>query len=135
MNVGVVALPFVCGSRAEELAKVMRYLQKSYRYTDTPGTVTNIGGEQGVSSVPLPFSGRNGGYMSNFLVSMRITPVITSYSPVTGTSGLGRDYTAGADSASVNVQAIDEKQYMLVSSLPATNILGSHWKADARFTA
>lgn len=68
MNVGAVALPFVCGSRTEELAKVKRYVYNVLASSTSSGSMVGNGHAFNTTTALL---------VVPLQIQMRITPTIT----------------------------------------------------------
>ena len=125
MNVGAVALPFVCGSRAEELAKVMRYFQS----LDTAQT----------DGIPFIAYGSTSYAVGSYLlrVIMRTTPTF-----IFGNGGVAarvRQFPSGAFITSITMVGGNNTGLFVIGS-SAAFISGavytvSYLTADARFTA
>lgn len=91
---GAVATPFERRSYGTELALVQRYYFKTYNQGIVPGTAS-VPGAAGSNA-----AGAGVGQCVSwvkFPVSMRATPTMAYYSPITGGLGLWRRSVAGAD--------------------------------------
>lgn len=115
MNVGAVALPFVCGSRAEELAKILRYYETSASIqfsTIVSGNVTATSAYYG--SV-------------KYTTQKRITPTLV----VTNVDRVGFPAT----NPITDVTNLYGFRCYLTSNLTGMGMLSVTYIADARFTA
>lgn len=114
-----------------EVARCQRYYSKTYELNTVPGTVTSTSGiiyAQVVNSTAVPFKWR-------FPVQMRIVPNLTSYSTVTGASGVVYNSTAAADQVVAAFSAPGDSaapRLNTVLSQSAGNFLFFQLVADAR---
>ena len=93
LELGEQATPFEHRSFADELHRCQRYFEKSYRYSDAPGTVD-------IDSAVTFLANRNPGnphYGLRFRTEKRADPAIVSYNPNDGTSGEMRNLDASTD--------------------------------------
>ena len=90
---GDVATDFERRLYGQELALCQRYFEKSYDVTVNPGTVTDVGDD----FIRMQGAQQTHEFMSRFAVVKRGSPVVTWYSPATGTAARIRDTTAAAD--------------------------------------
>ena len=93
LEVGSNASDFEHRSFGEELGLCQRYYEKSYRYSDAPGTVD-------IDSAVTFLANRNPGnphYGLRFRTEKRADPTIVSYNPNDGTSGEMRNLDASTD--------------------------------------
>jgi hypothetical protein len=98
LDIGSIVAPFSrAGKNAqEELATCQRYYEKSYDVGVTPGTVTNNG--QRSMYLTNIASATHGGYINcSYKAVKRASPIVTSYSPTSGSSGFIHDSAQGAD--------------------------------------
>jgi hypothetical protein len=114
---GTLASPFEFRNYAQELALCQRYYQKSYNDTVKAGTVTDVGKQGALGDWSYNMLVFN----VDFPVKMRATPVVTVYSPQTGTAG---QYSAGTgDFATATPVAGQGSFYVLNSaSVPAPGV-------------
>ena len=100
---GVIATDYVCGGFSEELAKCLRFYQKTYDYAVASGTVTSNGAI--VECAARNAAAKTAGLM--FQCPMAATPTVVLYSPVTGTSGnIDNDGDKAATAASMGEKGI-----------------------------
>ena len=130
MNVGAVCLPFVCGTRAEESAKVMRYYEKSYDYAVIPGTSTLSGGVYtqigAVSTVAF--------YVQVYYkVSKRINSnQVTLYDDI----GSVNKVIKGANGKTASVPYYSTSGFVGgTADATSSSLLSFQWVVDARFIA
>ena len=135
MNVGAVVLPFVCGSRVEELAKVIRLYEKSFPYATVPAEGTGfLGALCTVSASVQPYCSLG---TVRYHTQKRITVVPTLYNPTTANANKIRNNNAGSNLPAF-IQGQSEDSFMINVNSVSVNIsetLFVHWTADARFTA
>lgn len=83
LEVGEKATPFEHRSFGDELARCLRYFEKSYNYGTAPGTVTDTGmiGLRKSSATSAIYD------INLFYAHKRTTPTIVLYSPGSGASG------------------------------------------------
>jgi hypothetical protein len=108
-----------------DLQRCQRHYEKSYDYGIAPGTISNPGRiEARLTATPS-----RAFLMAHFKQTKRATPIMTGYSPVTGSSGVIYDgiidisiasFTAGTNSAAME------------SNAPSNGDAYMHWVADAR---
>ena len=92
---GRTASPFEYRPYGVELQLCQRYYQKSYKYTDTPGTVNSTDGYIATSAVNVDAIAG-----TRYVVSMRATPSNAIYS-TNGTFNTASVFAGGADTAAV----------------------------------
>lgn len=112
---------------AHEVALCQRYYEKSYDLEVAPATGDAYGAILGHRA--------NGGSTLGvtFKTRKRIrTGTMTYYSPVTGTSGVVRNYNAGADQA-LSIYGAGETGVSGINAASASlhDLLGCHWTCDA----
>jgi hypothetical protein len=120
---------------AEALVLCSRYWQKSYDYETAPGAVTPNGAQSFwyTNSVAGQFSA---GVSVHLKVPQAMVPAVTTFSPITGTSGKVR--SGGADNADVTSTLffVGQKSFAaratLVGAADGRADLSFHWTADAR---
>lgn len=122
---GSVATPFENVAFADDIERVQRYYQKSYNLT------TDVGQNVAVGAAFKVRSGGNSVASVQLRTRMRTTPTITTYSPVTGSSGQIRDYGSGVDRAS-SVTNVGETAFEEIAGLGGDgDIAGFQWAANA----
>lgn len=126
LNVGSVALPFQPKSFSDELQQCLRYYEKSYNYSDAPGTASFNGASA------YPSYQANGANRLGVLykVAKRIAGTVTIYNPATGASGQmtngGSPITAAAtDTGNAGFATFPSGTYA------ANNDIRFHYVADA----
>jgi hypothetical protein len=127
VELGSVATGFDIRHVAVELAMCMRYYNKSYVLTSAPGAIDPINVMQFIAV-------NTGAYFKlsyMYPVRMRAIPAITIYSPVTGASGMGRNYSTNADVAMINSSNGDARLAVAVASPANNSEYGFHYTADA----
>jgi hypothetical protein len=101
-ELGIYADPFNTGIAptfetpdfATELEKCQRYYEKTYNYEFAPGSVSSAGGVAGARTTTAS------DYITfQFKVPKRATPTVSTYSGVTGASGMVRDISGAVDVA------------------------------------
>lgn len=132
MELGSVVTPIQFAPFETELARAMRYYQKSYPYVVTPGqgVVSNgesaaIAGKAGATQeflhIPLP-------------VRMRNSPTVTLYNPAVANAQV-RDVTANADCSASTATSIADRSFQVTATGNASTAVGNfltvHWSADA----
>lgn len=124
---GPVATNFERIPFSEQMVRAQRFWQQSYNVGVAPGTVTSAG--QFAITDPVA----QGLWWVPFRVSLRTTPTMTIYSPATGTSGVYRDGTSGADIAadSANIGHNSFSPYAATTHGAADEAISLHWTADA----
>jgi hypothetical protein len=80
---------------AQELSLCQRYFEKSYPIDIKPGTSTMSGISQGWV-IPTSYGWMRTPQVTSFVVSKRTIPVVTIYSPTTGTAAKVGEYDAGS---------------------------------------
>jgi hypothetical protein len=78
----------------EQLRRCQRYYHSTYDYGVARGTTTFAGMVEFFAAAATVARG-----FAPFPVTMRAVPTVTPYSPQTGASGSGTDFTAGTDVA------------------------------------
>lgn len=135
LNYGSVALPFVPRSFTDELRLCQRYFEKSYSYSDAPGTAT---GNALFFTTVLSTAVLNGyrwmlAAQPRFNTIKRVAPTITVYD-ATGASGSiqvpsGTIRATGTSEVSTNGFAFTNNTGGTVT--PSAGEAYGHWTADA----
>ena len=126
LELGSSATPFVPRPFAEELAMCQRYFEKSYNYTDAPGTPSPVGDGAICQTVPayahvyLPF---------RFKVVKRVKPTITLYDNVGAAGKINVGGVNGTDFFSV--ASFDGGGGLTTNNIPTTTYVQFFWVADA----
>ena len=129
LEVGEQATPFEHRSFADELQRCQRYYEKSYRYSDAPGTVD-------IDSAVIFLSDRNPGnphYGLRFRTEKRADPTVTSYNPNDGTSGEMRNLDASTDD-SATIDRIGTNGCTIRSDVTSTslgNFMAFHYTSES----
>lgn len=110
-----------------ELARCQRYYNKSYSQGVVPGTITDAGTIGSLVSATTALS------TIKFPVSMRVTPTMALYSPVTGAIANWRRNTAAADvgMAVVFTGSSEEVMVIVQSACSDAEIVHGHYTAAA----
>ncbi|MEJ5360207.1 MAG: hypothetical protein WHT06_16215 [Desulfobacterales bacterium] len=124
LELGNVATPFSPVSIQQEYAKCCRYYEKSYLHNANPGSVTDSGRCIGTAVI------NNDYFHQAFSVRKRAAPTIVLYSPTTGTSGVYRNASTGADQAPSST-ASSETSFSFSSVASAGHIIVFQWAANA----
>ena len=111
----------------KELAKCMRYYEKSYSQGVALGTASRLGGISTIYNAAI--AGAPG---FSFRVPKRITPTITGYSSLTGASGKWYDTTATDQNVTFNNTGIAGVEN--VSLAAGTSAYLGHYAATARLS-
>ena len=125
--------PFIMRPFDQELPICQRYWQKSYNYSVAPGTV----GSSGCSAnfiTGLASGTNSGGHAVRFARTMRATPTLTAYSPVSGASGKLADIGSIMDVTPV-IDLIGDggfRWYAAAAAAQSSLNMTMHWTADAR---
>lgn len=131
LNIGESRAPFSLYAKDydKELAACQRYYEKTYNIDTAPGTVTT-------NSMKSYFTRNTGNFFSSadFEIRKRTNPSITFYSPVTGSSGVGRDGTSGVDRSMATFFNGEKSFGAQMSTAPANNEVDFHFTADAEFS-
>jgi hypothetical protein len=96
LEVGTVATPFERRLFGQELALCQRYFYKSFNQATVPGTV-GAGSYRGVVST----SGFRTSHSFQHAVTMRASPTIIFYNPVTGSAGSAYNDDTGANPSAI----------------------------------
>jgi hypothetical protein len=126
LELGSSATPFVPRPFAEELAMCQRYFEKSYNYTDAPGTPSPDGDGSITQTVPaaanvyVPF---------RFKVVKRVKPTITLYDNVGAAGKINVGGVNGTDFLSAS--SYDGGGGLTTNNIPTTTYLQFYWVADA----
>jgi hypothetical protein len=126
-EIGTAAGPFERRHIAQEQHLCERYYTKSYRLATNPGTATRNG------AIGFVCANGGNGEQSRFFfpTTMRVTPGITLYNPVTGAAGSVRNYSNNTDVGS-SVNEISERSVTGGAGSPTdTNLFFYHLVADA----
>ena len=130
LEIGSTASMFEWRTPQVELAMAQRFYWKTYSQEVAPGTVTFAGcvaARGGGSTLTA-------GMAARFKVPMRIVPIVTLWTPVSGASGSVRDNSAGTNYAATAAEiSTDGFSYMTGAGDTATNLYLGHAVADARF--
>ena len=128
LEVGDTATPFEHRPYDMELARCMRYFEKSYSQEHSLGTVTQNGAHMWLAN-------RNPGAPHDFLkfrVIKRSTPTITIYNPSTGATGTLRNVDASTNLAVVASRVGDNGTTLYVAtSTTLGNFLQYHYTSSA----
>ena len=126
LELGSSATPFVPRPFAEELAMCQRYFEKSYNYTDAPGTPSPAGDGAICQTVPaaanvyLPF---------RFKVVKRVKPTITLYDNLGAAGKIKVGGVNGTDF--LTVSSYDGGGGLTTNNIPTTTFIQFFWVADA----
>jgi hypothetical protein len=123
----VPAPPFAARPHDLELARCMRYYEKSYDYGTAVGTATQNGCIRYTDPI-------NGSFIwLRYSTPKRTAPTVTIYSPGTGASGNYRDFSSAADFVAA-AASIGETGCIvnLNAHGAADESVGFHWVASAR---
>lgn len=126
LEFGSHATPFVPRPFAEELAMCQRYFEKSYNYTDAPGTPSPVGDGAVVQTVPaygnvyIPF---------RFKVVKRVKPTTTLYDDLGAAGKINVGGTNGTDF--FGVSSTDSGGGLTTNNIPAITHIQFFWVADA----
>jgi hypothetical protein len=107
----------------------LRYFQKSYAYSNAPGTATSAG----IAGPWIPAGVLNAITPIRFIKPMAKTPTITGYSYSTGAANNVRDITAGVDRAIAAANTPADSGFNGFNITAGANVLtnyGFHWIAD-----
>jgi hypothetical protein len=120
---GSTATEFEYRPFAEELALCQRYYQKSYNTNVAPGTVTEDGNVEDMSTGIYLFIDRP------LKCSMRYAPTVVLYNSATGATGTWRDSTL-ANKAVAGIGAMNNIIF-ISAVLTANAIISGHYTAEA----
>ena len=129
LEAGEQATPFEHRSFGDELLRCQRYFEKSYRYSDAPGTVD-------IDSAVTFLANRNPGnphYGLRFRTEKRADPTIVSYNPNDGTSGEMRNLDASTDDGAT-IDRIGTNGCTIRSDVGSTslgNFMAFHYTAES----
>ncbi|HEV7370625.1 hypothetical protein [Arenibaculum sp.] len=128
---GTIATPFERRPFGAELALCQRYYEKSYDLAVAPGTPNAYAG---ASAAPTQ-NGALGAVVIGvrFQTRKRVTPVVATYSPETGTVAHMRDGTGTPSAISIggSVGQTGFRAYNSGFALAANSEARMHWVADA----
>lgn len=128
ISVGTSAVPFEFRTLAEELTLCRRFYELSYSVGSFPGDVTATGE---MLQRRRTFTATDAQLQPRY-ARKRTTPVITVYSPVTGTAGKIRNTDTAADVGAVIVDLGNAKSKIQLSvSVTTAYKHSAHWTADA----
>ena len=133
LELGTVATPFEFLQRGDNLHECKLFYQKSYKYSNSAGAVTQDGA---IYTDRIPDSETHIGLQHKFSPQMVITPTLTLYS-LNGTAGNVSDcaanHTHASDKAvsSVDVTGTGFNQVLVSSAFD--DIAACHFKADTGF--
>jgi hypothetical protein len=129
---GSIATPFERPQYTQQLQNCQRYYEKSYEPSMGPGTTTSAAG---------PYLGSTNGATVNtgyfnisapFAVVKFSRPTVTNYSPVTGNSGVVRNWTSNVDyTASAPSAASITGFYIGAGATGLNAFIAFHWTAQA----
>jgi hypothetical protein len=124
--------PLIMRPYDQELVTCKRYWEKSYPYAVAVGSVTANGSMFSTAGTPYWLNA------SSFQCSeKRAVPIVTLYSPNTGSSGMAAEANLGntfvADRA-ISAANVSEKTFQALGAGTMTpgNLIRLHWTADAR---
>jgi hypothetical protein len=132
LELGSVATPIQYVPFEEELARCMRYYQKSFNYATAPAQNVGTGfgtvamGSQVTSTAPITFT-------FPLEVALRTAATVTTYNPSAANAQV-RNNTDGADDSSTTISST--QKYINIGFTPnAANTAGDvhivYWTADA----
>jgi hypothetical protein len=128
---GSIVLPVQSRTYRETLELSRRYYRKSYNDGVTPGTITDAGADQSIALSTTDFYDFGDKYLRGG--PMRAAPTITTRSSSTGTAGVIRNLSAGAD-ITPTVSNVSQSKYN-ISGAAANLVVGNayrwHWEASA----
>lgn len=133
LEAGPAATPLRRLSFGEELLRCQRYYRKSYTTGAAPGSITNAG-----MLYRIDFGYNSGihtiSFLTQFAPSMRTSPTVTWYSPVTGASGKAADFQSAADTVASNQVAVENEIVGSAQQTAASTSVqvGVQFTADAR---
>ena len=132
MELGSVATPIQFVPFEEELARCMRYYQKSFPYTTVPAQISTIAGLKFTAT--LAGAVNQGSPSFNFPVLMRVAPTITTYNPAAANAQV-RNLNDSTDHSSTTVFAAWEGGFALnhvgAAGTAVGELLGINYSADA----
>jgi len=121
---GSTATSFDFRDYGTELVRCQRYYEKSYDQGTTPGTVSSLGMFTSIRANGIA------GTSMTFKVTKRAAPLMTAYSPGTGTAGNGRDYNVGAERA-VTFDSIGDSAFTIsMGGASVSSAFGTQWVAS-----
>lgn len=141
LKLGIKAGTFKARSFGEELARVQRFLDKSYDLGTSPGTATATSSINYNTRVAI--AGSVGGTLRpgaiRWNIPMRTTPTVTFYSTSSGASGAVRNVTASTDRTGATAGGASERGVTNISisnasanAIAADDVIQFHYVADAR---
>jgi hypothetical protein len=121
-------------SFSENLLDCQRYYEKSYPYGNVAGAVPGSGCVYVLYNMSSVTTGVNASMGANFMVTKRILPTFSTYSPQTGGPG-ARDLANAVDVVFTPANAGDRNYngYCIASLATAQPQFSMHWTADADF--
>lgn len=114
----------------DEVAMSQRYFAKSYDLNTIPGSTNALPGSM---SFATAVASSNTAFSAIFPVSMRTTPSVTAYNPVTGSSATPQRGYTGANNYSASLQAAGNSGAFWLQGATVIDYYIMHWVADARF--
>ena len=114
----------------EELAATQRYYSKSYDLGTIPGSTNALPGSM---SFATTVASSNTAFTAIFPVSMRTTPTVTAYNPVTGSTATPQRGYTGGNNYSASIQASGDSGAFWLQGATVIDYYIMQWTADARF--
>lgn len=128
---GVVGTAYWMRDKGRELGLCQRYYEKSYNIDVDPGTIVDSGAIGGITA----FADPNILTVSNSTKSsMRTTPTVTWYSPVTGLIDNIANLTTASDFSVASTALAGESRTgfpVTNSSITANDVIQAHYTAEA----
>jgi hypothetical protein len=128
--------PLVIRPYDQEILACMRYYEKTYPYTDAPGTAYGIASGGGALATYVFTANNFTPTQWFFKINKPLLPTITFYSPWTGTSGFGRDQNGNAEVPMSQGPLSPTLAYSVVNNtaVAAVNYVYVHMVADCRLS-
>ncbi len=130
---GAKATPLAMRAMQQETLLCQRYYEKTYPSGDPPGTAYVSAGGGGAFKA-FAFASNNWMNLPTwyFSVRKRVSPTLSVYSPLTGTSGVVRDANGGADrSAGIDGGPATANASLNNVAVGAVNFIYGHMVAEA----
>jgi hypothetical protein len=133
LELGGIATDFEPRAFGQELALCQRYYEKSYHYTDAPGTATTNGWNEFVAGANLA---QFIAFMASYRVSKRANPTVSYWDGAGNASKITEINSVAAQTNNVApaygpINAADS-QFVFGHNLPSTRAgMAFHWVADA----